>query len=216
MKEQYRNSGRNPRRTAWLRDTMRRDLADEIARGRFRCFGLRTEPDLSPGPEQIPSFLFSDYEAVNWDESCVSGFKRRYEDVRLPWPRRRAEPRPKRALDVETGEPTARERDRDEPNEVPSPTPLGYSPEQRKVGSPNTPKARRRGRPSVQPLLVAIVRELRDAGRLAGLMRKEQVDLVGRIARERHPADFPKAHLPSLPSVLKALKDDGSTPRAKK
>jgi hypothetical protein len=67
----------------------------------------------------------------------------------------------------------------------------------------------RRGRPPVSDKIREVVRDLKEAGQLDGLLRKEQENLARSRARERYPLSFPKETQPSRTTILEALKAEG-------
>jgi hypothetical protein len=74
------------------------------------------------------------------------------------------------------------------------------------IDLPRPATAKRQGRPPVGDKIREIVRDLGTKGRLDGLSRKEQENLVRSRARERYPRDFPKESQPSRGKILEALK----------
>jgi hypothetical protein len=88
-KEQYRNAKDRQRMDA-LSIMMKAELIAKILSEELYCFGLRTAPTLSEGPERIPSFLFVELtkkgpllENIDWDKSTLRSAGREYVQVRV-------------------------------------------------------------------------------------------------------------------------------------
>jgi hypothetical protein len=88
-KEQYRNAKDRQRMDA-LSIMMKAELIAKILSEELYCFGLRTAPTLSEGPERIPSFLFAELtkrgqllENIDWDKSTLRSAGREYVQVRV-------------------------------------------------------------------------------------------------------------------------------------
>jgi hypothetical protein len=85
-KEQYRNA-RTEHRMEALSIMMKTELISKIHSEYLYCYGLRIAPNLSEGPERIPSFLFAELsnkgpllENIDWGKSSAG---REYVQVRV-------------------------------------------------------------------------------------------------------------------------------------
>src|ERR1700730_7740045 len=83
-KEQYRNATDRDRMET-LSIMTKAELIAKIRNEELYCFGLRTAPNLSEGPERIPSFLFVELgkrgpllENIDWDKSTLRSAGREY------------------------------------------------------------------------------------------------------------------------------------------
>ena len=88
-KEQYRNALDLDRMEA-LSIMMKAELIAKIFNEKLNCFGLRAAPNLSEGPERIPSYLFAELtkkgpllENIDLDKSTLRSAGREYVQVRV-------------------------------------------------------------------------------------------------------------------------------------
>ena len=60
-----------------------RKLLKLLSAGTFEAWGIQTKPKVKIGPQQIPSYFFSESSGISWHADKVDKFGRRYEGVQV-------------------------------------------------------------------------------------------------------------------------------------
>jgi hypothetical protein len=167
---------------------MQFQVLDDLISGKLVAWGMRDGAPIEEGPIPIPAHLFprggEDTAEIDWDSSALSSSGYSFNRIRVAKPVRNNPRRTK-------AEPPTASR------EATPPAPL----EPRSI--------KKKGRPSVDEPLRAIVRTLREAHQLLDISRKEQIEIIRAAARVAHPTLFLKETQPSRDKIFSALRAEG-------
>jgi hypothetical protein len=195
-------TNRSDHARAALRRDMEYELLHRLADGKLTALGLREGASPDEGPVPIPTHLFpTDEREVDWDRDSLTTAGHKYVSIRILRTRLRSHFSNTpgfHASEVPSDHRSVRSRAR-RSKTAKQPHSTTIAP---------TPK-KSMGRPRVDGLLIAVVRDLNQKSELVGKYRKEQVSLIRATARRAHPNFFHKDSQPSVTKIYEALKAEG-------
>lgn len=82
-REQFRNSGQNPQRSAWLKRERRIQLQEALQIGELVAFGIQ-DGEAELRISQIPEIVFQTNDLnIDWDSSRISALGEQFRDIRV-------------------------------------------------------------------------------------------------------------------------------------
>ena len=169
---------------------MREQVCKDLRSGKLVAFGMREGSAPEDSPVRIPAHLFpiDDQSAVtvDWDNSALLSADGGFVRVRVTTPSAKVHTKPRHR--VRKAEQATSEKP---------------------FGAKSDAAPRKRGRPRIDERLRTVVRSLEEQGLLAEKMRKEQVAIIRKAARDRYPYLFPKPSQPSQQKIYDALTAEG-------
>lgn len=183
LREEYENNI-NPELLSLLSNDMKEDLCKALRCDDLLAYGMPEGSRPDENPVRIPGHIFpiagdQGTIVIDWEGSALTWPNGRFVRIRVTKPAVRASRR------------TGSRRD-------------GKSAQENMDSA--RPSPGKRGRFPVGEPLRVIVRTLSAQGALNGKMRKEQVQLIRKLAQEQHPHLFPRATQPSQEKIYAALR----------